>query len=252
MAPITDTYWPAFKQAVEDAPVGDSSPELTCGICLETMDICHPNDHAHDHLARILPCGHIFGTACLAKLLGSKQPNYYQCPTCKTKCHNHPKCDHLSMGRLLPSEVSDYPRVPPVLSAGGQIPPNCSQCEAACIFSDLTSFLKIHDTYRPVPDKDQYVAFYLTHDGQTDEQFREDCIAKNIKHNRVSAFEITGGLSAAWDIYRKSLDVKAGMFWYEMDLNKLRFYGGLFEKSTSPQIEKGSLLRRLFHLESRT
>ncbi|KAM0547786.1 hypothetical protein ACHAPJ_010247 [Fusarium lateritium] len=247
MALITNTYWPAFKQAVEDNPDGASSAELTCGICLETMDIRHPEncpDHLADHLARILPCGHIIGSICLYKMLKVIKTDYYQCPTCKIKCHNHPKCGHQSGGQLLPAEVSEYSKVPPILSAGGRIPANCSNCETHCLLQELGSYRKVPDINEPAVGDDECLAFYLMAVGEQDlDKFSKD----NHVGDRIRTVDLTEDMLAIWKIYQQGLAVKTNMFWYEFDLTKLRFESSLFEKKLPSKPRKRSLLLRILN-----
>ncbi|KAJ4250173.1 hypothetical protein NW762_011988 [Fusarium torreyae] len=251
MAPITDTYWPTFKQAVEDNHEGDSSVELTCGICLETMDIRHPvnfPDHPADHLARILPCGHIIGSTCLYQMLEGIKTDYYQCPTCKTKFHDHPKCGHPMRGQLLPAEASEYSKVPPILSAGGRIPANCAHCESDCLTKELGSYRNIYGTNELANElaigDDECLAFYLLAVGYRD----PDKLAKsNGMDHKIRHVDPPEDMLAVWKIYHQSLAPKASMFWYEYDLTTLSYEGGVFKRKTPSQPRKRSLFLRIFN-----
>ncbi|KAF4342326.1 hypothetical protein FBEOM_3733 [Fusarium beomiforme] len=173
--PISDTYWPVFKQAVEADPNKVRPIKLICTVCTEEMTTdgaltgsIHMNfkleyEHGLDHGAQILPCCHMLGAKCLVDWLRSQSeqyPNkkYYRCPVCSTQIKHHP-CGHLCYGQRIPSTVAEYYRIPAVLGEGGFIHLRCSDCEVAFVYGEMGKYVEIYEWKDEVESRKQYIAF---------------------------------------------------------------------------------------------
>ncbi|RSL74972.1 hypothetical protein CEP51_011309, partial [Fusarium floridanum] len=70
MSVITDTFWPSLKAQLLSPNSTVSDCSISCTICYENVDLrsaaAATAAHESAHTAVVLPCGHIFGSACLA------------------------------------------------------------------------------------------------------------------------------------------------------------------------------------------
>ncbi|EKJ78277.1 hypothetical protein FPSE_01738 [Fusarium pseudograminearum CS3096] len=129
--PITDTFWPDFKEEVENDEQNLRVHALRCGLCDELM----PSQlaQAHDqHRPWIFPCGHMVGSSCLMLTQGNnfldKNLNL-ACPVCRVDLPLH-GCGHPAIGMQAPLDKKSFSHVSPVLSNGGLSAIKCGLCEA--------------------------------------------------------------------------------------------------------------------------
>lgn len=129
--PITDIFWPDFREEVENDEQNLRVHALRCGICDELM----PSQlaQAHDkHRPWIFPCGHMVGSSCLMLTQGDSffDKNLDRaCPVCHVDLLLH-GCGHPAIGMQAPLDKKSFPHVPPVLSVGGLAAIKCGLCEA--------------------------------------------------------------------------------------------------------------------------
>ncbi|KAF5021286.1 hypothetical protein F66182_6684 [Fusarium sp. NRRL 66182] len=237
MEPITETWWPRFREAVE-ADIFKRRPiQLACSICQELIttnssEPSHSNVDGTSHAAVIIPCGHIVGLSCLIRwLVHSNRPerNYSRCPACNAKCFHHPRCGHRCMGRMLPGNPGKYSTIPPVLSAGGVVAPECSKCEAKLLLRQLCKYAKIYPTLIPAPGRDQYIGFGLLINGIAAVYTPPPLDKQGVDYRRTSDVVINSGLSTVWNINKQIMALKASRFWYEIDLTALEFTISIFQ-----------------------
>lgn len=108
-------FWPTIAAAGRAMSRDAVFQKVNCGICLQDLDIAgvtfpglaHPRDYNlnRHHAAVALPCGHVFGAACLqsfaahnAPAVGSWRPRH--CPSCRSFLSLG--CGHPVAGRRLP------------------------------------------------------------------------------------------------------------------------------------------------------
>ncbi|KAJ4141668.1 hypothetical protein NW768_000884 [Fusarium equiseti] len=136
---LANTYWPVLRDALLQDPSSYNNLHLDCGICLDKMTIFQhehtfQNDHAHgtfSHRARILPCGHIFGSSCvislLTNLIESDQP--IVCPVCRMNLPSHKGCSHVHFGMPMPTSISEIRTFPGTITEGGRVAEKCRDCQ---------------------------------------------------------------------------------------------------------------------------
>ncbi|KAF4968423.1 hypothetical protein FSARC_4220 [Fusarium sarcochroum] len=241
MDPITDTYWPVFKQAAE-ADVDKVRPiQLTCIICQELMTTSpsepnHYGTRGSSHAAWIMPCGHIFGRNCLAEWLKhAKEPGrkYHKCPVCSTKLHHHPDCGHSSVGRMIPDTVGTYSQIPPLLSAGGIVAPKCGRCEIKRALDQIAKYTKIYGTPKPELQQDQCVGFSLCIEDLAETRTTYPVPLPGATCRRVRDLEIPGEFLAVWNIIKQTLALKATRFFYDVDLGAFELAISVYESVPS-------------------
>ncbi|KAJ4268932.1 hypothetical protein NW762_003003 [Fusarium torreyae] len=240
MDPITDTYWPVFKQEAE-ADVDKVRPiHLTCSICRELMTTSRSEpDHLkpkRPHAAWIMPCGHMFGWICITKWLkqaNDPDVNYHKCPICKTMLHHHPVCGHKSIGQLIPDEVTKYSHIPPLLSAGGLVSPECSGCEAKRYMEQINDCTKIYEVPDPGLEEGQFVGTRMyIRDVEEIRGTRASIEPPQIKvHQHARDFEMPGPLLTFWNTIQESWAIKADQFWYDVDVREFEFVISVFQQA---------------------
>ncbi|KAM0546414.1 hypothetical protein ACHAPJ_010881 [Fusarium lateritium] len=135
---ITTTYWPILRDYLLGNPSAYDTLHLECGICLEEMTV-FPHEHSYDpemyhmsHRARILPCGHMFGSKCalvmIDEALANDQP--ICCPICRSDFSRHQDCKHAHTGMPMPTNIDAIKAFPPTLSEGGAVADKCGDCQA--------------------------------------------------------------------------------------------------------------------------
>ncbi|KAL2023049.1 hypothetical protein VTK56DRAFT_3959 [Thermocarpiscus australiensis] len=96
--------------------------DILCAICQEsklTLPSCRV--HGKDSDPEILPCGHVFGKACLRSWLS----RHDTCPVCRFKLR-YELCDHpIPPLGLTTWNIFDAPRTVP---DGGKVPAQCGPC----------------------------------------------------------------------------------------------------------------------------
>ncbi|KAM5351054.1 hypothetical protein ACJ41O_003777 [Fusarium nematophilum] len=145
--PITGTFWPPIRDTLLLDPVSFHRLSLECAICLEPMTVL-PDQHrddpgmpGFDHSARILPCGHIFGTKCILTALRQDFP-LGTCPTCR-RALQHSRCGHPISGIPMPHRAEDVDRLPPVMGeAGAEVAEDCSECKVSEVIMGLDTLIK--------------------------------------------------------------------------------------------------------------
>ncbi|KAM0546413.1 hypothetical protein ACHAPJ_010880 [Fusarium lateritium] len=238
MDPITDTYWPVFKQAAE-ADVDKVRPiQLTCNICRELMTTSpsEPNhlDRRDSHAACIMPCGHMFGLICLKEWFRhANDPNKgtHTCPACNTEFHHHPVCSHRTIGQLIPNSVAKYSRIPPPLSAGGLVAPECTECEAKRYMRQLNDYTKIYQVPDPGLQEGQFVGFRMYIRGILEVRGTRASIEPprmNV-HQHIRDVEIPAPLLSFWNIIKQSWAIKADHFWYDADVREFELAISVFQ-----------------------
>ncbi|RSL94485.1 hypothetical protein CEP52_012593 [Fusarium oligoseptatum] len=108
MPPITDTFWPSLKAQLLRPDSTVSNCCISCTICYENVDLgsaAAAATHESAHTAVVLPCGHIFGSSCLAfwqqSLVDRGQDP--SCPTCRLVTI-HEGCKHPVRPLYIPLE----------------------------------------------------------------------------------------------------------------------------------------------------
>ncbi|KAJ4268933.1 hypothetical protein NW762_003004 [Fusarium torreyae] len=133
----TTTYWPILRDYLLENPNLYETLHLECGICLEEMTV-FPHEHSYDpemyhmsHRARILPCGHMFGSKCafvmIDEAIANDQP--ICCPICRSDFSRHQDCGHAHTGMPMPTNIDVIKAFPPTLSEGGAVADKCGDCQ---------------------------------------------------------------------------------------------------------------------------
>ncbi|KAM0363226.1 hypothetical protein ACHAPY_008243 [Fusarium culmorum] len=118
--PITDTFWPDFKEEVENDEQNLRVHALRCGLCDELM----PSQLAQAHDKHRSNCLMLTqGNNFLDKNLN------LACPVCRVDLPLH-SCGHPAIGMQAPLDKKSFSHVPPVLSKGGLAAIKCGLCEA--------------------------------------------------------------------------------------------------------------------------
>ncbi|KAF4968424.1 hypothetical protein FSARC_4221 [Fusarium sarcochroum] len=134
---ITSTYWPVLRDYLLGNPDIYETLHLECGICLDKMTV-FPHEHSYDpemhhfsHRARILPCGHMFGSKCAHAMIDEALSNDLPicCPICRTDFSLHRDCGHVHTGMPMPTNVEAIKKFPPTLSEGGVVADKCGDCQ---------------------------------------------------------------------------------------------------------------------------
>ncbi|KAF4456053.1 hypothetical protein F53441_1774 [Fusarium austroafricanum] len=142
----TTTYWPNLRDALIEDPSLFNQLRLDCGICFDEMSV-FPHQHTYDpdmgyfsHRARILPCGHIFGSKCVHALVDQAietDSNF----TCMP----------------MPASIEAVYTFPPALSEGGILPDQCGDCQVCKIVTGLAHLLPTFLFPFDLPDRDVLV-----------------------------------------------------------------------------------------------
>lgn len=163
---LTNTYWPALRDALLQDPSSYDNLDLDCGICLDKMAVFpHENTFDDDHAlrtishgARILPCGHMFGTRCVTahfdNLIDDNQP--VVCPTCRMDLLWHKECEHVHYGLAMPTSISEIRLFPGTIAEGGKLSENCRDCQILDAISGIQLLASI--LVPPVDNGDVYVS----------------------------------------------------------------------------------------------
>nr|RBR00973.1 hypothetical protein FVER53263_05625 [Fusarium verticillioides] len=273
IVPITDIYWPSFKKAVENDPQQLRPIDLTCTICTEQMSTqgsgsgsihwIPKQGRQISHDAQILPCGHMVGGCCFMNWLESQFERFqgrefYSCPVCNTQIMNHPECGHLCHGQRIPHLISNYFKVPLVLSEGGFIHARCAGCEIQHTFSEMTQYTGIYKWEDEVESTNQYITLgffderpggFLYMGGSKDPK-RPLC-------DRVRRLRTPEELKAIWEAYRQVWVLKFKTFWISHDLSNVTLCLYLMKTvkplPETPQTSKAqSIFRRVFSWGSST
>ncbi|KAH7188211.1 uncharacterized protein B0J16DRAFT_370191 [Fusarium flagelliforme] len=163
---LANTYWPVLRDSLLQDPSLYNNLHLDCGICLDKMAIfphehTFQNDHALktiSHGARILPCGHIFGTRCITShfynLMDNGQP--VVCPACRTNLLRHKGCEDVNYGMAMPTSISEIRMFPDTIAEGGRLPDQCRDCQVADALSGIQFLASI--LVPPIDDGVVYVS----------------------------------------------------------------------------------------------
>ncbi|KAF4977028.1 hypothetical protein FZEAL_6390 [Fusarium zealandicum] len=149
VAAVTDTFWPSLRTILTSDPGKFNVLNLECGICLEPMAVL-PHLHHPDHGARVLPCGHMFGSKCVSDMKNEadRKEECAKCPVCRTVFDVHTHCAHSHSGMPMPSCAEAIPSFPRVLSEGGEIAEKCGDCQVIDTMMSLS--LLAHSLLPPV------------------------------------------------------------------------------------------------------
>jgi hypothetical protein len=246
--PITDTYWPVFKRAVEEdltrIEVSQPRPiQLTCAICQDPMITTpsQPNRSSdpHHHEAWIQPCGHMVGYSCLSTWVEhsdktNTDKGYYKCPVCSTKIYDHPGCGDICMGRMIPISVEKYSQVPPVLLEGGLPALACGMCEMGEGLLAVRNYSKIYGFTAEALEGDQHVGVYYEshHDVEPLTNPAHPCGTYRL----VGSIDTPKELLVAFNAIKKTWATKATTSWYGIDLQELELAMSVFSSEPEDQL----------------
>ncbi|KAF5007285.1 hypothetical protein FDECE_6374 [Fusarium decemcellulare] len=134
---VTHNFWPNLRDTLLNGPHRLKNLNLQCDICMEQMSVF---DHEHvqhhveknmHHGARVLPCGHMFGTRCISRVIVECRNSHIpvSCPMCRTPFVDHPHCLHGHSGMPMPNTIQDIANFPRTLAEGGKIADKCGDCQ---------------------------------------------------------------------------------------------------------------------------
>ncbi|KAM0492920.1 hypothetical protein ACHAP8_009584 [Fusarium lateritium] len=129
-AKTKETYWPILKSSLLNGDLRIEDLDLDCPICWDNMSVPTGDEHADDHEASILPCGHIIGKSC------ARIGQLKACPSCRAEIV-HSDCRHPVGGKTVPGSIKMINSVPQVLSKGGCISSSCRDCQLHSRLEDL-------------------------------------------------------------------------------------------------------------------
>ncbi|KAF4944275.1 hypothetical protein FGADI_12818 [Fusarium gaditjirri] len=122
-------FWPRLRDSLIEDPELFNHLHLECGICLTDI-------------ARILPCGHMFGNKCLHAMIDEafKDMNegevpFIACPSCRVVFSPHKDCSHPHSGKSMPTTMEGVYAMPATLSEGGVLSHSCGGCLAVEMIS---------------------------------------------------------------------------------------------------------------------
>lgn len=108
---------------------GEDTLALQCSICRETLG--EPNYDGEIETAHVLPCSHIFGSACIARWLDASP--HHDCPTCR-RSMIYKICGH-------PIEALDVSKQPQNVTIE-DMPEKCLLCRQGGLWEKRLAFLK--------------------------------------------------------------------------------------------------------------
>ncbi|CAM1505107.1 Fc.00g107440.m01.CDS01 [Cosmosporella sp. VM-42] len=172
---VTENYWPKLKQLIKEDPSVVNRLDLECPICYERMTITD-EEHVFEpilgglkvsHQAGILPCGHMFGASCVAKMLTSNhsQNKVSACPCCRLTL-KYRLCIHTTPGIPMPVKWNQIEQMLKTIPEGGKMPPVCFDCALARALNNLTKMTEITVDTQEYPDMAGLgVGLYVEFDG---------------------------------------------------------------------------------------
>ncbi|KAK1834345.1 hypothetical protein QBC39DRAFT_369253 [Podospora conica] len=119
------------------------SGRIACEICHKAeLSVGLPPETALDHIAAILPCGHVFGQKCIKGWLESNTT----CPTCRFDL-SYPCKRHCVPA--VPINVHTILWIPKTIARGGRIQSVCPTCrehelhqQARHLYQDVSRFIR--------------------------------------------------------------------------------------------------------------
>ncbi|KAF9769737.1 hypothetical protein IL306_012828 [Fusarium sp. DS 682] len=172
----TIPYWPRLRDSLIEDPELFNYLHLECGICYDDMSI-FPHEHTFDletdsqdealsHRARILPCGHMFGSKCLHSLIDEAVQNMipgYQgaipCPVCRINFSWHDDCRHDHTGMPMPTTMAGVYAMPPTFLEGGVLADKCGNCQTSDIALAISHLAPIFLSPLGLTDREALVTF---------------------------------------------------------------------------------------------
>ncbi|KAF5021287.1 hypothetical protein F66182_6685 [Fusarium sp. NRRL 66182] len=235
-AKLAITYWPVLRDTLLNSPSTYDHLHLECGICLDPMTV-FPHEHSYDpnmshfsHRARILPCGHMFGSKCAHTMIRDAIMNSSSivCPICRTDFAHHRGCGHVHTGIPMPTSTEAILRFPPTLSEGGVVADKCGDCQVTDIIMGINHLAPMLTFPSGLHDKESFSVTATTLSSYW--AIRSACPAGmcNFVVEDVSLREMEGPLPQICEEVKKRLRRNITKTWQSMDFGgfdlELRLY----------------------------
>ncbi|KAF4342327.1 hypothetical protein FBEOM_3734 [Fusarium beomiforme] len=241
----TVPYWPRLRDSLIEDPDLFNRIHLECGICFDDMSI-FPHQHTFDleadtqneslsHRARILPCGHMFGSKCIYTMIDEAVkdmiPGYQgaiYCPVCRVNFSWHENCRHEHTGMPMPTTMAGVYAMPPTFSEGGVLADKCGNCQTTDIAMAISHLAPVLLSPLGRTDREALITYATTfYDSWAVHTSADDYVYKDFVRN----MELGEPLQRVCDEILERVCRNKTRYWCSKDLSGLKVKLQVFKDS---------------------